>query len=92
MREKLTKKEQEQYNKLQEKKKRIQKQEREFWKEVNARKDEVLKKLGIEDNTEYKVFFEAVKNFYELEPEEDYKKWLDIMLNSNSKSYWNSQK
>ena len=51
--EKLTKKEEETLKKLTEKKKKIDRHEKDFWKEVDARKDEILKHFGVEKSNPY---------------------------------------
>lgn len=50
MSEKMTKNELEQLRKLQAKQQRIRRHEKEFWKEVNNRLDEVMKRYNLIDN------------------------------------------
>lgn len=50
MSEKMTKNELEQLRKLQAKQQRIRRHEKEFWKEVNNRLDEIMKRYNLIDN------------------------------------------
>ena len=50
MSEKMTKNELEQLRKLQAKQQRIRRHEKEFWKEVDNRLDEILKRYNLIDN------------------------------------------
>lgn len=50
MSEKMTKNELEQLHKLQAKQQRIRRHEKEFWKEVDNRLDEIMKRYNLIDN------------------------------------------
>ena len=50
MSEKMTKNELEQLRKLQAKQQRIRRHEKEFWKEVDNRLDEIMKRYNLIDN------------------------------------------
>lgn len=50
MSEKMTKNELEQLRKLQAKRQRIRRHEKEFWKEVDNRLDEIMKRYNLIDN------------------------------------------
>lgn len=50
MSEKMTKNELEQLRKLQAKQQRIRRNEKEFWKEVDNRLDEIMKRYNLIDN------------------------------------------
>lgn len=84
MREKFSEKELEQLRQMQAKKKRIERHDKEFFAEVDERRDEIIARLKIaESQPEQKDRFADVMKMYETEDEETLKAFF-----TEQKKFW----